>query len=65
MTIVVVMRAKRSSPIWSFLAGGWAEEPASKGAVRAGEELGEFLEPLKLFGLHFKTASIEALHGCT
>lgn len=65
MTIAVVMRAKRSSPIWSFLAGGWAEEPASKGTVRAGEVLGEYLERLKLFGLHFKTASTEALHGWT
>jgi hypothetical protein len=38
--------------------------PESKGTVLEGEELGECLEPF-VFGLHFSTASTEALQGCT
>jgi hypothetical protein len=64
MMIQVVMMANRTSPIVSFLAAGGAVPPESKGTVLAGEELGEFLEPL-VFGLHFNTASTDALQGCT
>jgi hypothetical protein len=38
--------------------------PESKGTVLEGEELGGDMEPL-VFGLHFKTASTDALQGCT
>lgn len=59
------MIANRSSPMVSFRAGGWAPPP-SKGAERAGEELGEFLvETFRPFGRHLRTASTEARHGWT
>lgn len=60
----VVMMANRSSPIVSFLAAGCGCPPESKGTVLEGEELGEFFVPF-VFGLHFSTASTEALQGCT
>ena len=63
--MIVVIIAKRSSPIASFLALGRAVAVAISGMVLAGELLGERVVDFKPFGRHFKTASTEALQGCT
>jgi hypothetical protein len=60
--MTVVMTANRISLMVSFLAFGGAGPLESKGSVLVGEELDECLAPM-LFGLHFNTASTDALHG--
>lgn len=63
--MTVVMIANRSSPMVSFLAMGRAGAPVSKGIDLAGEPSGVLRELFRPFGRHFKTASTDALHGCT
>lgn len=59
--MTVVMMANLTSPIVSLRAAGCAD---GRSADRDGDELGLFLDDLP-FGRHRRTASTDALHGCT
>lgn len=62
MMIAVVMTANLNSPIVSFLAAGCDGVLGSRADLE-GEPCGEDLDLFELFGLHFRTASTEALQG--
>ena len=60
--IAVVIAAKRVSPIPSGRTGPAGLEDANRGVFLGGDLPGE--SDLRL-GRHFRTASTEALQGCT